>query len=89
MVITTIIFVENVENELGAVAFHVISFALLSFTLVAFLRDAFSDHSGHAYCDFLDRHNNAKATRCVLPSSLCDAEMEIYKREFYLIVKRA
>lgn len=89
MIITTIIFVENVENNLGAVCFHLISFCLISFTLVAFLRGAFADHSGHAYCDFLDRRNNVKANRSIVPSSLCHTEMEIYKREFYLVVKRA
>ena len=88
MVVTTILFVDNVENQLGTVAFHLISFALISFTLVAFLRDTFSDHSGHAYCDFLDRHNNTKAERSIIPITLCVNEMEIYKREFYLVVKR-
>lgn len=88
MLVSTIIFVQNVENELGAVCIHLIGFCLISFTLVAFLRDAFDDCSGHAYCNFLDRRNNVKAERAWLPCTLCEKEMEIYKREFYLVVRR-
>ena len=88
MIVTTIIFVQNLENELGAVCLHLVGFCLISFTLVAFLRNAYDDCSGHAYCDFLDGRNNLKAKRAWLPCTLCDDEMEIYKREFYLIVRR-
>ena len=88
MLVSTVVFVQNVENELGAVCFNLIGFCLISFTLVAFLRDAYTDCSGHAYCDFLDGRNNVKTKRAWLPCTLCNEVMDIYKREFFLNVQR-
>ena len=89
IVMATIVFLPNAENRLGALMFHLISFFLLIATVLAFVTNSFSHYSGEAYCDFLDKRNNTLATRCWLPSSLCEAEMEIYKREFYLVNKTA
>jgi hypothetical protein len=88
MLVSTIIFVRNIENELGSVFFQLIGFCLISFTLVNFLRDAYADCSGYAYCNFLDNRNNVKTKRAWLPCSLREKEMKIYQQEFYLIARR-
>lgn len=85
VMLATLVFLQNAENSLGILTFHLIGLFLLMLTLISFIAHSYSHCSGYAYCHFLDLRNNTPARRCWLPSSLCVEEMRKYKNEYYLV----
>lgn len=81
----SILFMINANNPAGTLLFQAISILILIAIVVLYMRNGFSDFSGDAFCDALDKHNNEKTERSFLPFSLNKKEMQLYEDSFCVV----
>lgn len=83
LIFISVVYVINFSTPSGTYYLQTIQASLFFFVIFYFFNEAFGDFSGTAYCDFYQSQNGKDIKYSLVPRTLTDEMMEIYKKEFY------